>query len=206
MPAGNFAGEHVREKNALVDLDAVFLTLQVLGLGGDLGCGRRQARDDHGRGEDQVFQANKPRALVRQLVVERLGVGREEMLALFARGGEDGLCRARLTDTSRRFLRQAAEQIGAELPVARIARPIDKVIAGALRRGRDPFGDRALIEAGGLQLCRRHGGIDTHRAILSLFHWAFQLFARRSMTRFALPCERSMVPGSSTRTVAVTPT
>jgi len=34
---------------------------------------------------------------VGQLVVERLGVGCEEMLALLARGGEDGLCRARLT-------------------------------------------------------------------------------------------------------------
>jgi hypothetical protein len=90
-------------------------------------------------------------------------VGGEEMLALFARGSEDGLCRARLTNTSRRLLRQAAEQIGAELPVPRIARPIDIVIAGALWRSRDPFGDRALIETGGLQFGRGHGGIDTHR-------------------------------------------
>src|SRR5580704_13196983 len=86
------------------------------------------------------------------------------MLALFARSGEDGLRRARLTNTSRRLLRQAAEQIGAELPVARIARPIDKVIAAALWRSRDPFGDRALIEAGGLQFGHRQSAIDTHRA------------------------------------------
>src|SRR6202035_176192 len=84
------------------------------------------------------------------------------MLALFACGGEDRLRRARLTNTSRRLLRQAGEQIDAELPVARIARPIDMEIAGALWRRRDPFGDRALIEACGLQLGRRHGGIDTH--------------------------------------------
>src|SRR5580704_17521233 len=85
------------------------------------------------------------------------------MLALLARGGEDGLRSARLANTSRRLLRQPAEQIGAELPVSRIARPIDMEIAGALWRRRDPFGDRALIEAGGLQLGRRRGGIDTHR-------------------------------------------
>src|SRR5580700_1347427 len=85
------------------------------------------------------------------------------MFALLARCGEDGLRRARLANASRRLLRQAAEEIRAELPVPRIARPIDKIIAGALWRSRDPFGDRALIEAGGLQLGRRHGGIDTHR-------------------------------------------
>src|ERR1700675_3596394 len=100
------------------------------------------------------------------------------MLALFARGGEDGLCRARLTDTSRRLLRQAAEQIGAELPVARIARPIDVIVAGALWRSRDPFSDRALIETGGMQLGRRHGGIDTHHAIP--FNVPFGISAFRS--------------------------
>src|SRR5579864_5073240 len=128
------------------------------------------------------------------------------MLALLARGGEDGLRRARLPRTALRLLRQLAEQIAAELPVTRIARPVDVIIAGALWRRRNPFGDRALIEAGGLQFGR--SAIDTHRGILSEFHPArhFQLFGRRSMTRLALPCERSIVPGSSTRTVAVTPT
>src|ERR1700720_3364756 len=120
MPAGGFAGQHVREENALVDLDAVFFALQVRGLGGDLRGGRRQAGDGHGRGEDQVFQANESRAWVRQLVVERLDVGSEEMLALLARGSENGLCRARLTRTACRLVRQAAEQISAELPVPRI--------------------------------------------------------------------------------------
>src|SRR5258708_9051387 len=202
MAAGGFAGEYAGEENALIELDAVLVALQVLGLGRDLRCGRRQARDGHGRGEDQVFQPNESRALVRQLVVERLGMGGEELFALLARGGENRLCRARLTQTSRRLLRQAAEQIGAELPVPRIAPPIDIVIAGSLRRGRGPFGNRALIEAGGLQLGCRHGGIDTHRA--NPFN--IQLFGRRSMTRLALPCERSIAPGSSTRTAAVTPT
>src|SRR3984893_11264887 len=102
MPAGGFAGEHVRKENALVDFDAVLFALQVRCLGRDLRGGRRQAGDGHGRGKDQVFQANESRALVRQLVVERLGVGSEEMLALLAGGGEDGLWRARLTRTARR--------------------------------------------------------------------------------------------------------
>ena len=59
MAAGGFAGEHVGEENALIDLDAVLFALQVLGLGGDLRGGRRQAGDGHGRGEDQIFQANE---------------------------------------------------------------------------------------------------------------------------------------------------
>src|ERR1700722_12114575 len=152
MPAGGFAGEYVRKENALVDLDAVLFALQVLGLGRDLRGGRRQAWDGHGCGEDQIFQPNESCALVCQLIVERIGVGGEEMLALLARGTEDGLCRARLTRTAGRLVRQGAEQVNADLPVSRIARTIDKVIAGALWRSRDPFGDRALIEAGGLQL------------------------------------------------------
>jgi hypothetical protein len=36
-------------------------------------------------------------------------------------------------------------------------------IASAPWRSRDPFGDHALIKAGGLQFGGRHGGIDTHR-------------------------------------------
>jgi hypothetical protein len=128
------------------------------------------------------------------------------MLALLARGGENGLCRARLARTALGLLRQPGEQIGAELPVTRVAGSIDKLIAGALWRRRHPFSDRALIEAGGLQFGR--SAIDTHRAnpFRNSSGMAFQLFGRRSMTRLALPCERSMVPGSSTRTVAVTPT
>src|SRR6202451_2972201 len=137
-------------------------TCAAVGVRPGTAMGSAEAGRRDGGGEDQVFQADESRALVRQLVVKRLGMGGEEMLALFARGGEDGLCRARLAKTSRRLLRQAAEQIGAELPVPRVARPIDKIIAGALRRGRDPFGERALIEGGGAEFGRRLWGIGNY--------------------------------------------
>ena len=39
-----------------------------------------------------------------------------------------------------------------------------------------------------------------------LLNSLFYVLGRRSITRLALPCDRSIVPGSTTRTVVVTPT
>ena len=59
MQAALRIGQELVAQDALVDLDAVLVGLLQLGLGGDLGLGRRQARHEVGRVVDQPLDAHE---------------------------------------------------------------------------------------------------------------------------------------------------
>ena len=97
------------------------------------------------------------------------------------------------------------QQIVAELPERRETAASSLKSPCRVRHGRNPRRRRpprrGRLRAG---KCGRVG-VDAHRAV-PMTRRLHDLARRRSMTRLALPCERSIVPGSDTRTVAVTPT
>ena len=102
---------------------------------------------------------------------------------------------------ARGLLRHHVNQVLGTLPECAIAHAIGNQIAGVRRLVGEPFLHRVLRQCVGenLDIGRRYRIL--HDQIPPL-----HFFGRKSMTRLALPCERSMVPGSTTRTRVVTPT
>src|SRR5581483_10948035 len=107
---------------------------------------------------------------------------------------------------TRRLLRQPREQRGRVLPKPLVARSVHMEIAGAFWRCSGPFADGAFVEAGRFQGAAINAHIRTSLCLQAQAACATQAFGRMSTTRLALPCDRSMLPGSSTRTVVLTPT
>ena len=100
----------MREKDALIDLDAVLVALQKFCFGRDLRGGRGQTRHSRGRGKYQIFQTNELRAVAGQFVVKRLRMHGEKTLTLLAGGTENKLRRGCLRAVALWFLRPGAAQ------------------------------------------------------------------------------------------------
>ena len=76
--SGAGRGEHVREKEALGDLDALLVGQPALGLGGQLIAAGDEPRVALRGGLEQLVVAQRLREAVGELVIDRLGVRAQE--------------------------------------------------------------------------------------------------------------------------------
>ena len=115
----------------------------------------------------------------------------EKACARSARLVVDGVCGLRLGGLPRRFPWKAFDQGTGERPEDRVAAPVFAERSGRLRLGRDPVVDRRRRQAAVAQGCAKRLTVQGRRAgrrhVLTL----------KSMTRLALPCDRSVVPGGT---------
>ncbi len=200
MQSAPFATENMREQEALIDLQPVLVALKRASLPPDFGARRRQPGKSVGRGKDEVFDANEAREVIRQRSVDLFHMRAEKTRARSARALVDrlrGLCLGRL---ARRFSWKAFDQRAGERPEDRIATPVFAELSGSFRLGRDPMVDCRRRQAAIAQGCAKRPA--TQRLCVDRRH----VLALKSMTRLALPCERSIVPGGTIRALAVTPT
>ena len=200
MKSAPFDAEDMREQEALIDLQPVLVTLKRASLLLDFGARRRQPRKSLGRRKDEVFDANEAREVIRQRRVDLFHMRAEKARARSARALVDRVGGLRLGRLARRFPGNAFDQRAGERPEDRITTPVFAELSGRLRLGREPIVDRRRRQAAIAQ--RRAKRFATQGRRADRFH----VLALRSMTRLALPCERSIVPGGTIRALAVTPT
>ena len=193
MLADARARQHVGEKQALVDLDAVLVALAVSGFGADFLPGRDQSRNKRGRGVGEIVEAAEGRGALGQEIVDPLDMQAEKRFARSARGRQQRI-RGRLFGlVPPRLWRQLAKESRRLAPEGAVRASVGLILAGRGREGPGPFLHRLLGQAGGAH--RREGGFRRRRHVLGLL----------SMTRFALPSDRSIPPGSATLTFALMP-
>src|SRR6516164_10450782 len=108
-----------------------------------------------------------------------------------------GLCLGRL---ARRLPWKAFGQGAGERPEDRVATAVFAELSGRFRLGRDPLVDCRRRQAAIAEGCAKRLATQGRRADRR------HVLALKSMTRLALPCERSIVPGGTNRALAVTPT
>ena len=86
VQAGALVGEHMSDKDALIDFDAVLVALQPEVFGPYLRGGRQEAGNLRCRLAQQIVEAYEPPAILRQPIVNRNRMGDEKSLAMIARG------------------------------------------------------------------------------------------------------------------------
>src|SRR6185437_1693705 len=156
MHAGLGQRQHLREENALVDFDAVFLALQMLGLRRHLPARRRQPGDQFGGIIDQVLDAPKSPEIAGQSAIDRLGVPLQKRFARLPAIGQDAFRRQFLRRRARRLPRQLGQQVGAGAPEFRAGGGIALEVSDETGLRLQPGGGRFLRQAGGAE---RHFGI-----------------------------------------------
>ena len=193
MLADARAREHMGEEEALVDLDAVLVALRMSGFGADFLSCRDQSRNELRRGVDEIVEAAEGRAALGQAIVDLLDVGGEKRFARRARVRQQRLRAACSASFRRGFggsLRRRAPSSGARRRRTRERRPHSR---------RSGPGRPRTIPAppvlAGRRRARRKSGFRRRRHALGLL----------SMTRFALPSDRSICPALSTLTFAIMP-
>jgi hypothetical protein len=93
MHASLGIGQHMRQKDALIDFDAVFFRLQQRAFGIDLRARRRQARHQLGGEIRQVVDAGEFGEIFGELAIDGLGVVAEEIFTRIAARGENSIGR-----------------------------------------------------------------------------------------------------------------
>ncbi len=191
----------MREKDALVDLQPLLVALKDVGLSLDLETRGDEAGKSVGRLKDKVLDANEARELASERAINGLDMGGEETRAARARTVLDRLGGAGLGAVAPRLWRKTIDQRASERPELGVTRAILREVAQSARFGPHPViaggcGQAALAQDHAQRIARKR------RLLVRRDHFAL----RRSITRLALPCERSMVPGPTTRALAVTPT
>src|SRR5690349_21802996 len=81
MPASGWVRQHVRQEQALIDLDAFLVLERQWGLGRQFLFARQKSRYELGAVEDQLLDAHEILPAVGELAVQRLGVGGQELIA-----------------------------------------------------------------------------------------------------------------------------
>ena len=191
----------MRNQEALIDFQPLLVAQYRLGLALDLGAGRRQPRKRVGRREHKLLDTNEAREVMGERRVDRIPMRAKKAHAGEPRAFVDGVRSLRLGRLSRRPLWQAGEQHSGVRPEHGIAPPVLAERRGLRRFSRNPIVDRR----------RRQADVAERRAQLFMarrrrIHRG-HAFGLRSMTRFALPCERSSVSvGGRFRAFVVTPT
>ena len=129
MIAARLIGEHVRQENALVDLQPILVALFLRCFLREIFARRHKARKKVRGGEAERVEAQELFAFIRQLVVERDCMRAEEGLSGFTRRGKDNFGGSLLGRRAPRFCGQFREQrlrqhpeIGVAAAVLRIAR------------------------------------------------------------------------------------
>ena len=194
MLADAGARKHVGKKEALVDLDAVLLALAVNGFGPNFLLSWDQPRNQRRRGVDEVVEAAEARAALGQEIVDLLDVEAQKRFARGSGGRQQRLGSRLLGRVSARFRGQLAKKRRRAAPEGAVLASVGVIGAGRARQGLAPVPRLLLGQAGGAH--RRKSGFHRRRHVLGLL----------SITRFALPSDRSIAPGSSTLTFALTPT
>ena len=141
VEAGALMAEHMRQEDALVDLDAVLVALVEGRLRRDLLARRHQPGHRAGRGEDELFEADETRAVAGQAVVDPFGMGGEEALARLPRRRQDRRGGGRLVGAAPRFRRQPPHQRLGALPEGAVVADVMVVGAGRARLLCRPLGD-----------------------------------------------------------------
>ena len=169
MPAAGFAGEHVGEENALIDLDAVFVALQVLGFGGDLRRASASARARHRLRRTPDLPAGRTASVMGQLVVEARRRGRARKRSRCSRAAlENGLGGVR-------FGRRCARALCGKAAIRSRAEQPERDVAGGRRQNRrcarvqrqSSRDRRALVESGSTSGSRADRVARCHRAVPS---------------------------------------
>ena len=194
MLADQRARKHVGKEQSLVDLDAVFVALEMRGLGVDLRSGRDQSRNKLRRIVGEVVEAAKDRALCGQAVVDLIDVGGEKGLARGAGDGEQRVRGPLLGLVAPGFIRQRPKESRRLGPERAKAANVGLMVFRPGRQCLRPFLHRSLGQA-----CRPHRHRGRRRC------GGRHAFGLLSMTRLALPAERSISAGASTVTSALTP-
>src|SRR5260370_40655061 len=108
MAPGTRAAEQGGEAQALVGFEPALVALEQAVLGGDfLRCGN-EARHDVGGADRQLFKPDEARALLRQRIVDRIGVAAEKTHPRVARSLLNELRRGMLACVPVLFLLRAA--------------------------------------------------------------------------------------------------
>jgi hypothetical protein len=84
-----FDGQDMREKETLIDLDSVLVSLRLACIGRYFGCRRAQSGYHCGGSIDELVHAQETGAVVGQSIVERTGMGAEKSLTSLARRCDD---------------------------------------------------------------------------------------------------------------------
>jgi hypothetical protein len=199
VPACRLVAQHVRQQDPLVDFVTFLVALRQRIVGSNLLARRRQPRAQIGCRIGELLHAQKSLQIVRQAVVELADVGLQKPCAGAACALMDEAGCLGLHVVALRFWRQPRDELGGQPPELAEESPVGREIGGDRRLGAAPAVD--------LRRERVCGLTQDRECVRSLWHGpAHVCFGRRSMTRFALPCERSIVPGATTRTRVVTPT
>ena len=181
------------KKQALVDLNAVLVALPMSGLRIDLGSRRDQSRNDLRRRVDEVVEAPERRAAFGQAIVDLLDMSGEKGFARRVRVRQQRLRSRPFRFVPPRLRRQPPKESRRATPEGAVVASIGLKLASRDREGLGPFLRLVLRQAGCAHL--RKGELGRRRHAFGLL----------SMTRFALPSDRSICPGASTLTFAVVP-
>jgi hypothetical protein len=123
-------GEHLREKNTLVDLDAVFFALHQGAFGVDLLVGRRQPGNQFCRVIDEIVHAHKIGKIFGKFAIDSLSMPPKKVFPRAAAIQEDEVRRYFLLSGTFGLIRQLREQINADAPVFRACRNVALKILG----------------------------------------------------------------------------
>jgi hypothetical protein len=89
MPAGRLICQHVRQEQALVDLDALLVLERQRCFGRQFLVGGQKSRHELGAVENELLDAHEILAVVGKLAVQRFGVGCQELIAQVSLAGLD---------------------------------------------------------------------------------------------------------------------
>src|SRR5271166_4519146 len=147
MLAAKWVRKHVRQEQALINLNAVLIALRVSGLGVDLLSSRDQSRNEFRRGVNEVVKAAENRATPGQQPVDLLGVGGEKKFTRCARNRQQRVRSRPFGLVSPGLARQRLKEARRLAPKRAIALSIGVIVAGFRWDGARPFFDRLLGQA-----------------------------------------------------------
>ena len=141
--------EHMREEQALVDLDAVLVALRMSRVGADLLLRRDQPRNERRRGVDELVDAAESRAALGQAVVNLFDMRGEERFARRAPVRHERVGSRLFGLVPPRLWRQPAKENRRAAPKGAAVASVGSVVAGHDRKGLRPFAHFLLGQAGG---------------------------------------------------------
>ncbi len=152
--------QHLRQENALIDLDAILLALHRDAFGLDLPLRWRQPRHQFRRLIDEVVDPQEFFQPVGQLAIDGAGMRGEKALARVAAPQQDDIRRELLLDAALRLLRQLGQKIRSSPPEAHAGRGVALELVAELRPGVEPQHHAAMRQPGMLQNDARIAAID----------------------------------------------
>src|SRR5260370_19431807 len=130
MAPGTHAAEHGGEEQALVDFEPALVALEQAVFGRDILRRGNEARHDVGGADRQLFDPNEGGALLRQRIVDRIGVAAEKTHPRVAGSLLNELRRGVLARAAARLLRQPSEKTRRSRPIFREFRPVGGKLDG----------------------------------------------------------------------------